>query len=111
MQVVALVIKVGPSAADYNTSYGGEALMNIYIMEHHFCDRIIMLAVNYAELDKNWPPLLEHILYPNNRACKIGGSLVIQFDRNQSTADLSKILESPTDHLKKIDPIFYKLKS
>ena len=53
MQVVALVIKVGPSAADYNTSYGGEALMNLYIMKHHFCDRIIILAANYAELDKS----------------------------------------------------------
>ena len=52
VQVMALVIKVGPSTADYNTSYGGEALMNIYIMKHHFCDRIIILAVNYAELDK-----------------------------------------------------------
>ena len=51
MQVVALVIKVGPSAADNNTSYGGEALMKIYIMKHHFCDRIIILATNYAELD------------------------------------------------------------
>ena len=52
MQVVALVNKVGPSADDYNTSYGGEALMNIYIMKHHLCDRIIILAANYAELDK-----------------------------------------------------------
>ena len=52
MQVMALVIKVGPSAADYNTSYSGEALMNIYIMKHRFCDRIIILATNYAELDK-----------------------------------------------------------
>ena len=52
VQVVALVIKVGPSVADYNTSYGGEALMNIYIMKYHFCDRIIILATNYAELDK-----------------------------------------------------------
>ena len=52
VQVVALVIKVGPSAANNNTSYGGEALMNIYIMKHHFCDRIIILAANYAELDK-----------------------------------------------------------
>ena len=52
MQVVALVIKVGPSAADYNRSYGGEALINIYIVKHHFCDRIIILATNYTELDK-----------------------------------------------------------
>ena len=52
VQVVALVIKVGPSAANYNTSYGGEAFMNIYIMKHHFCDRIIILAANYTELDK-----------------------------------------------------------
>ena len=52
VQVVALVIKVGPSAADYNTSYSGEVLMNIYIMKHHFCDRIIILATNYTELDK-----------------------------------------------------------
>ena len=35
MQVVALVIKVGPFTADYNTSYGGEVIMNIYIMKHH----------------------------------------------------------------------------
>ena len=52
MQVVALVITVGPSAADYNTSYGGEALMNIYVVKHHFHDRIIKLAANYTELDK-----------------------------------------------------------
>ena len=52
VQVVALVIKVGPFAADYNTSYGGEALMNIYIVKHHFRDRIIKLATNYTELDK-----------------------------------------------------------
>ena len=52
MQVLALVIKVGPSTANYNTSYGGEALMNIYIVKHHFCDRIIILATNYTELDK-----------------------------------------------------------
>ena len=52
VQVVALVIKVGPSAADYDTSYSGEALMNIYIVKHHFCDRIIILATNYTELDK-----------------------------------------------------------
>ena len=52
VQVVALVIKVGPSTADYNTSYGGEALMNIYIVKHNFCDQIIILATNYIELDK-----------------------------------------------------------
>ena len=52
VQVMALVIKVGPSAANYNTSYGGEALMNIYVVKHHFCDRIIKLATNYTELDK-----------------------------------------------------------
>ena len=50
VQVVALVIKVGPSAADYNTSYSGEVLMNIYIVKHHFHDRIIVLATNYTEL-------------------------------------------------------------
>ena len=52
VQVMALVIKVGPSTANYNTSYGGEALMNIYIVKHHFRDRIIVLATNYTELDK-----------------------------------------------------------
>ena len=52
MQVVALVIKVGPSAANYNTSYGGKALMNIYVVKDHFRDRIIILATNYTELDK-----------------------------------------------------------
>ena len=52
VQVVALVIKVGPSAANYNTSYGWKALMNIYIVKDHFRDRIIILATNYTELDK-----------------------------------------------------------
>ena len=52
VQVMALVIKVGPSAANYNKSYGGKALMNNYIVKDHFCDRIIILATNYAELDK-----------------------------------------------------------
>ena len=52
VQVMALVIKVGPSAANYNTSYGGKVLMNIYIVKHHFCDQIITLATNYTELDK-----------------------------------------------------------
>ena len=52
MQVVALVIKVGPSTANYNTSYGGKALMNIYVVKDHFRDRIIILATNYTELDK-----------------------------------------------------------
>ena len=52
VQVLALVIKVGPSAANYNTSYGGKALMNIYIVKDHFHDRIIILATNYTELDK-----------------------------------------------------------
>ena len=49
---MALIIKVGPSAANYNTSYFGKALMNIYIVKDHFRDRIIILATNYTELDK-----------------------------------------------------------
>ena len=52
VQIVALVIKVGPSAANYNTSYSGKVLMNIYVVKHHFRDRIIILAANYTELDK-----------------------------------------------------------
>ena len=52
MQIVALVIKVGPSAANYNTSYGGKALMNIYIVKDHFRNQIITLATNYTQLDK-----------------------------------------------------------
>ena len=72
VQVVALVFKVGPSAADYNTSHGGEALMNIYIMKHHFCDRIIILATNYAELDKtgclSWSISFAQTIVPVNLA-------------------------------------------
>ena len=45
---MALIIKVGPSAANYNTSYGGKALMNIYIVKDHFHGRIIILAANYT---------------------------------------------------------------
>ena len=52
VQVVAFVIKVGPSAANYNTSYSRMVLMNIYIVKDHFCDRVIILAGNYTELDK-----------------------------------------------------------
>ena len=49
---MALIIKVGPCAANYNTSYVGKALMNIYVVKDHFRDRIIILAANYTELDK-----------------------------------------------------------
>ena len=52
VQVMALIIKVGPSTGDYNTSYDGKALMNVYIVKHHFRDQIIILAANYTELDK-----------------------------------------------------------
>ena len=52
MEVIALIIKVGPSTTNYNTSYGGKVLMNIYVVKHHFCDRIKILAANYTELDK-----------------------------------------------------------
>ena len=52
VQVVALIIKVGPSAANYNTSYFGKALMDIYVVKDQFHDRIIILAANYTELDK-----------------------------------------------------------
>ena len=49
---MALAIKIGPSTTDNNTSHGGEVLMNIYIVKHQFCDRIIILAADYTELDK-----------------------------------------------------------
>ena len=47
-----MIIKVRPSTTDNNTSHGGEVLMNIYVVKHHFCDRIIILAADYTELDK-----------------------------------------------------------